>query len=122
MEMQIFSSLVTDSRQETNKKYSIDAMMLMIVSAVLCDQCESPDDIRDFVNYNIEWFNKQINIEKAPSRETLRAFISCVNPEELMKCFDAFIQTQNFDLSKDCVAIDGKTMKGTLPFVKSQEK
>ena len=113
MNIQAYASLITDHRQDINKKYSLDSLVLMLITAVLCDQCESPEDIRDFVNYNIDWFHKWTGLTKAPSRETIRSFICCLNPDEILNCFKQFIQDQDFDFDGDAIAIDGKSMRAT---------
>ncbi|UZE95123.1 ISAs1 family transposase [Alkalimarinus alittae] len=48
-----------------------------------------------------------------PCAETLRFFIACIKPNELIKGFEAFVNPLNSAAEGDVIAIDGKTMRGT---------
>lgn len=113
MDFSAFTATVTDHRSATNQKYSLESLLFMIVVATCCGYCEDPEDIKDFVNLKLDWFKRFIPIERAPCRETLRAFISSVNPNELMNCFYRFTQDHCNHSTNDVIAIDGKTMRAT---------
>jgi predicted transposase YbfD/YdcC len=80
------------------------------------------NNIEAIVNYieaKIEWFQKRLGIEKAPSYQTIWWLLVLINPQDLHEAFSEFIKEAKQSLSlkpnqeKESIAIDGKTSRGT---------
>lgn len=103
---------ITDQRSNTNKVYSVEALMLLIFSAAISGY-DSIEGIIGFGELKQEWLNKFVKLKALPSPETLRFFLCSINPNELTKCFAKFVEVNQLDFTGDCIGIDGKTMRGT---------
>ena len=103
---------LADPRSNTNKVYSLDALILLIFSSVISGY-DSIEGMIGFGELKQEWLNKFVKLDSLPSPETLRFFLCAINPKELVKCFEKFIEVNQLNFSGDCIAIDGKTMRGT---------
>jgi hypothetical protein len=58
MNLNACAAVITDPRSSLNQKYSLESLIFMITVSVLCDSCEDPEDIRDFVSLKLDWFKQ----------------------------------------------------------------
>lgn len=103
---------ITDPRDEKNQVYSLGSLVLIVFSAVISG-FDTIDTMLEFARRKIDWLRKYVELPRIPSAETIRYFLCTVNPNELTQCFGLFIQSNQIDLADDCIAIDGKSMRGT---------
>ena len=99
---------VTDPRDTKNQKYSLSSLLLITFSAVISGY-DSIDDMLEFARLKLEWLQKYVPLERVPCSETLRYFLACVSPSELIRGFETFVS----DCCDDIISIDGKTMRGS---------
>ncbi len=66
----------------------------------------------EFAKLKLDWLRQHTDIESVPCAETLRYFIACVKPSELIKGFETFVNP-DIPTSKDIISIGGKAMRGT---------
>ena len=64
---------ISDPRSNINKVYPLDALILLIFSAVISGY-DSIEGMLGFGKLKQEWLNKFVQLETIPSRETLRFF------------------------------------------------
>ena len=100
---------ITDSRQAKNQKYSLESLVLIVFSSVISGD-DSPNSMLEFAQLKKTWLQKYVELHTIPCAETLRFFIACLEPSELIKGFQAFVHGATDD---DFISIDGKTMRGT---------
>lgn len=105
-------SVIEDPRSTKNRVYSTESLLLIIFSSVVSGY-QSVEDMLAFADARLEWLKKFVELDRVPSYETLRFFLCCLKPDELVRVFNEFVESQNIDFSGDVVAIDGKTMRGT---------
>ena len=103
---------ITDPRNPKNQKHSLSSLLLITFSSVISGY-DTPDSMVEFAKLKIDWLRQYVDIENVPCAETLRYFIACVKPNELIKGFEAFINSPELASENDIIAIDGKTMRGT---------
>ena len=103
---------LSDPRNNKNRIYSLESLILIIFSSVISGY-DSIDSMIEFTDLKIDWLRKFVELPRVPSAETLRYFLCAVNPHELVNCFNRFIECNKLDLTGDNIAIDGKTMRGT---------
>lgn len=85
--------------------------MLIVFSSVLCGY-DTPDSMTEFAQLKQSWLQKYVTLDSIPCAETLRSFIVSINPNELIKGFEAFVAEMSVS-ANDVISIDGKTMRGT---------
>lgn len=102
---------ITDPRKLKNQKHSFESLLLIIFSSVISGY-DTPDTMVEFSKLKFKWLNLHANMSSVPCAETLRYFIACIKPDELIKGFEAFVSSST-PSTKDIISIDGKTMRGT---------
>ena len=103
---------LTDPRKQKNQRYSLNSLVLIIFSSVISGY-DSAEEISEFAKLKIDWLRKFVDLESTPCAETIRFLLCAIAPNELIKCFEIFIQENNIDSEGDIISIDGKTMRGT---------
>lgn len=100
---------ITDPRHSKNQKYPFSSLMLIVFSSVISGY-DTPDAMVEFAKLKQGWLQKYVTLETIPCIETLRYFIACIHPDQLIKGFQAFVDSA---VEGDIISIDGKTMRGT---------
>lgn len=104
---------ITDPRLERQKHYSLEAILVITVCALLCD-CDTFVDIADFAEDHEEWFKRFLELpDGTPSHDTIGRVLALINPVEFENIFFKWVQ-QTFKIQAgEVIAIDGKTMRGS---------
>lgn len=111
--MEIFSILekVSDPRRDHLKKYSLESIFYITISAVLCG-AESWNEVAEFGRAREDFFRERIkDFQGIPSHDTFNRLFSLLDPKELELGFRSWIQ----DICgkyKGIVNIDGKEICG----------
>ena len=111
--MEIFSILekVSDPRRYHLKKYSMESIFYITISAVLCG-AESWNEVAEFGRAREDFFRERIkDFQGIPSHDTFNRLFSLLDPKELELGFRYWIQ----DICgkyKGIVNIDGKEICG----------
>jgi predicted transposase YbfD/YdcC len=103
---------IEDPRSHTNKIYSLEALLLIIFSAVISGY-DSAEEMSEFATLKLSWLQQFVDLKRAPSAETLRFLLCALCPQQLTDCFSHLARYHNLSSKGDCIAIDGKTMRGT---------
>jgi predicted transposase YbfD/YdcC len=88
--------------------------------------CDGPVELEDFVYDHEDWFRRFVRLKNGvPSHDTIGRVISLVKPEQFQQAFLEWVQAMTANESDDepkhfmnthepkCIAIDGKTMRGS---------
>ena len=71
-------------------------------------------DIERFAKAHFEWFRQFLGLEHGvPSHDTFGRVFSRLDTDEFSNCITTWIRELNLSLEKCCVAIDGKTLRGS---------
>ena len=94
---------ITDPRNNTNKIYSLEALILLIFSSVISGY-DSIAGMIGFGELKKELLNRFVGLKTIPSAETLRYFLCAIDSKELMKGFAKFVEVNQLSFSGDCIA------------------
>lgn len=104
-----------DTRQEGKVLHKLTDTIFIVISGVICGFDEW-DDIHFWAEApsSQEWFKKYIALEHGiPSLSTIKRIFSVIKPKEFQTNFVNWMKNAIELPSKDVVAIDGKTSKGS---------
>ena len=105
-----FDSL-EDPRSRINLQYSIEEILLVSFSAIICGS-EEWSDVESFGKCKEEFFKQFLPFPKGiPSDDTFRRFYRSLDPKKFQKVFINWVKSFIIDLSDKVVAIDGKTSR-----------
>jgi|LakMenE18May11ns_1017448.scaffolds.fasta_scaffold9766222_1 predicted transposase YbfD/YdcC len=106
-------SELEDTRAAEGKRHNLQVVVIMSMCAILCN-ANSFGGLARFAKAKLEWFEKYFDLPHgAPSRDTFIRVFALLKPEELERCFLAWIQAIKKDLAGETIAIDGKTLRGS---------
>ena len=106
--------ILKDPRLKRQQFYSLEAILVMSVCAALCD-CDTWVDIADFCKDHQDWFAQFLDLPYGvPSHDTFGRVFALLNPIIFENTFAQWVK-KTFKLQAgEVIAIDGKTMRGTL--------
>lgn len=108
---------VTDERKARGKRYRLSQLLVMILLAKLSGE-QKPAAITDWLEERQEQLVKVLNCKqrRTPSLNTIRRVLSMERVrEELQEVLRRFLHQEYGGQQSVLVAIDGKTMRGTIP-------
>jgi len=117
-----YFSNIQDPRIERKKEHSLDSILFITISAVICG-AESWNDIERYGNSKIDFLKKNIDLPNGvPSHDTFNRVFSLLDPKHLEKCFIEWVNSIAKITDGEVISIDGKTIcgsrdKNTNPFV-----
>jgi predicted transposase YbfD/YdcC len=113
-----FFTRVTDPRHACGKQYPLALLLVLILLAKLCGE-NTPTGIADWVTYRKEEL-AEMNLlpkKKAPCHMTYRRVLQrMVSPEELERLLSKYHQSCLRKDSELVFSLDGKTVRGTIPY------
>jgi predicted transposase YbfD/YdcC len=113
-----FFTRVTDPRHARGKQYPLALLLVLILLAKLCGE-NTPTGIADWVTYRMEEL-AEMNLlpkKKAPCHMTYRRVLQrMVSPEELERLLSKYHQSCLRKDSELVLSLDGKTVRGTIPY------
>ncbi|QVE21403.1 ISAs1 family transposase [Phocoenobacter atlanticus subsp. cyclopteri] len=102
-----------DPRKDINRKHDFLDVIFLFVSAVISG-AEGWSEIHQFGKLNIKWLRKYRDFENGiPVDDTIARIVRRINPEKLNYIFINFINEIRKSQGKECIAIDGKTLKNS---------
>ncbi|AYA41049.1 ISAs1 family transposase [Xenorhabdus nematophila] len=104
---------LTDPRVSRTKQYALIDILTISICAVICG-CEGFNAIEEYGKSKEDWFRQFLDLPNGiPSHDTFNDVINRLDPQE---CGLAFTQWVNSlaEISEDIIALDGKTLRGTL--------
>ncbi|CDH24418.1 ISAs1 family transposase [Xenorhabdus bovienii] len=88
-------------------------ILTISICAVICG-CESFNAIEEYGKPKEDWFRQFLELPNGiPSYDTFNDVINRLNPQEFGEAFIAWVN-KLAKISADIIALDGKTMRGTL--------
>lgn len=111
-----FFSFVKDFRSPRGQRYQLHAILTIIFSAFCCGY-STYQEIYQFSQENSQFFLDFLKIPsgKLPSYATIRRIIMGLKEEDFFSIFYPMIDSfYNYEDSEDYIAMDGKTLKGTM--------
>lgn len=111
-----------DPRSDRNKRYPLDSMMWLILTAVLSD-CQGPTEISHFGVAKLDWFNRHKHFEDGmvPSHDVIGDLLKRLDPEAFADCFARWTARMCAITEGELVAIDGKRLRGSYDRLDGKE-
>ena len=116
-ELEARFSQLTDRRAKRGKIYSLSMLLTMIILAKLAGE-DKPSGIAQWIRFRCAEFVKVFNFkhERMPCLNTIRGVLdTIVTLEELERIFAQYLYDSYGGRQSQLIAIDGKTMRGTIP-------
>ena len=108
-----FLKIVPDPRVERCKKYSLESILFIALTGMLCG-ADSFIEIVDVADANSEWLKKYIDLSHGiPSHDTMSRVFSLIDKNKFCECFSAWTQSLQKHIPNDIIAIDGKSLCGS---------
>lgn len=106
-------AIIEDPRTGNHKKHHFGEVLFMSVTAMLCGM-NSFSDIAEFVEIQIDWFKKWIQMPNGiPTGQTFSNIFQIIDPKSFNDCLTQHIKSLFPELAKQVIAIDGKTLRGS---------
>jgi len=103
-----------DPRVERTKRHELMDIIVIAVSAVICG-AEGWTEVADFGRIRKPWFESFLALPNGiPSHDTFGRVFSRLDPEQFQRCFVSWISALHRTTAGQVIAIDGKTLRGTL--------
>lgn len=108
-----FASL-TDPRIDRTKRHLLIDILTIALCATICD-CDTFEDIALFGQAKYDWFKTFLALPGGiPSHDTFNRVFAKLDPDAFRQCFQAWIQEIQVRTGGDVIALDGKTLRGSL--------
>jgi len=110
--------IIHDPRQENKVRHKLIDILFIAVAASIC-YCNEWRDIEDWAIENEQWLRQYLELPNGiPSWHTIKRVFDIINPKQFEKCFVEWmkevVQMGSGMKEGSVVAIDGKTMRGTV--------
>ncbi|PHM23944.1 hypothetical protein Xbud_03433 [Xenorhabdus budapestensis] len=104
---------IEDKRQSFKIQYPLCDILFLTVYATIAG-AEGWQDIEDYGNGHVEWFQHQ-GLFKAgiPGHDTIARTIACIEPHQFQQCFIHWMQAVTLLTEGSLIAIDGKTLRAS---------
>lgn len=105
---------VEDPRMDNhNRRHNFHDILVITILASICG-ADNWADICDFAAAKIDWLKTFLDLPNGiPSHDTFGRVFSLIDPHEFEECFQNWIASLTIDVSKEIIAIDGKTLRGS---------
>lgn len=113
---------LTDRRQARGKRYPLPILLTIILFAKICGQ-NKPTGIAEWVKLRREQLVSAFDLKRTtvPSLNTIRRTVAdTISADELHRVFRRFLHQEYGGQQSVLIALDGKTLRGTIPKGKSQ--
>jgi predicted transposase YbfD/YdcC len=102
---------VEDPRRDEGKRHSLTAIIVMALCAVICHADTWPE-IEEFARSKENWFRQFLELPHGiPTQYTFRRLFLLLDPEQVQKCFLAWVESVQETTNGDVVAVDGKALR-----------
>ena len=112
---------LVDWRKARGKRYTLALVLLLVVLAKLCGQ-DHPSGIADWARAHADYLASALRLTypRMPCDNTYRRILRRVDIHALQRVLDSFLRSRGAANRQVVVAIDGKTLRGTIPLGQSQ--
>jgi predicted transposase YbfD/YdcC len=116
----VFFSTLPDPRVERTRKHSLLDIVVISILSVICF-AEGWDDMADWGEHNEQWLREILELPHGiPSADTFRRVLSALDPKAFAECFRRWVRAVCESTAGKLVAIDGKTVRGSLDLAKEK--
>lgn len=109
-----YFAVLPDPRRDKCKKH----LLLDIITIAILGVIGGADnfvEIEEFGEAKEEWLKSFLSLENGiPSHDTFRRVFALIDPTEFRECFLSWIAAIHRQTKGEVVAIDGKTLRGSL--------
>lgn len=106
--------IIHDPRQDNKVMHKLIDILLIAVAAVV-SYCNEWRDIEDWARENEQWLRQYLELPNGiPSRHTIKRVFDAINPKQFEICFIEWMKEVTQMKEGAVVAIDGKSMRGTI--------
>lgn len=114
---------VEDPRRDHGKRHELLDVLILSLSGILCG-AESWVDVADYARTKQEWFETFLDLPNGiPSHDTFDRIFRLLDPEQLLSALQRWLDDLAADIrgvKREQVAIDGKTLRGSIDRVSGQ--
>ena len=105
---------IKDPRIDRKKQHYLQDILSLVVIGIICG-ADSWDSIEEFGNAKKEFLSKFLKLPNGiPSHDTINRVFCLIEPSKFEKAFMSWVASiKNTDISKEVIAIDGKTARGS---------
>jgi predicted transposase YbfD/YdcC len=115
-----YFATLPDPRVERTRRHSLLDIIVMSILAVICDS-EGWDEIADWAKDREEWLRTILELPNGiPCADTFRRVLSALDPKAFEACFRDWALALCKTTAGKLVAIDGKTVRGSLDLEKGK--
>lgn len=113
--------LLVDPRQGKAKRHYFGEIIFIALAAMIAN-CEGFADIEIFAKSKESWLRKFLKLPNGiPSDDTFRRTFAAIDPKQFNQCFIDFVSEIQPNLSKQLIAIDGKTLRHSFDKLQKQD-
>jgi predicted transposase YbfD/YdcC len=110
-DLQGILSVIPDTRMERCKKHKLIDILVIALCGVIAG-ADTWQDVVDFGNEKLEWLSGFLEIPHGiPSHDTFARVFAMVDSRQLNVCFAQWTASVREKISREIVAIDGKTAR-----------
>lgn len=114
-------SLLTDPRVDRTKEHSLHDILVIALCAML-GGAEGFVDFEDFGHARLEWLRTILELPNGiPSHDTFRRVFALLDPKQFADGFRSGTESLRKFVSREIIAIDGKTLRRSHQRTKGQE-
>lgn len=114
-------SIIRDFRERPARKHLLVEVLTISVCAMLAG-ADSFLDMERFGDAKEGWFRGFLKLEHGiPSHDTFLRVFAALDPKEFAECFMRWTQEVRRKVEREVVAIDGKTVRGSVDRPKGRE-
>jgi len=105
---------VEDPRMDNhNRRHNFHDILVITILGAICG-ADNWSEICHFAESKIDWLKSFLELPNGiPSHDTFGRVFSKIDPHEFEECFMEWISSLTIDISKEIIAIDGKTLRGS---------
>ncbi|QJR79700.1 ISAs1 family transposase [Alteromonas pelagimontana] len=104
--------IITDHRNDINKKHDLIDVIFLTLAAVLSG-ADGWKSIQQFGDLQLEWLRQHRGFANGiPRRHCIATIIKALDTQVLLKAVFGWINDQRKQQGKQVIALDGKTMRG----------
>jgi predicted transposase YbfD/YdcC len=105
---------IKDPRIERNKAYPLIEVIVITILAVMAF-AEGWEDIETYGLAKQAWLKKFLPLRNGiPKHDVYRRVFNCLKPSAIEQCFIAWVRDIKQDSTREIIALDGKTVRGSF--------
>lgn len=105
---------IEDPRMDNhNRRHNFNDILTITILGAICG-ADSWVELCEFAEAKLDWLKTFLELPHGiPSHDTFGRIFSLIDADEFEECFREWVNSLSINLSKEIVAIDGKTLRGS---------